>query len=128
MSQFAQRHANRRSQQLAERAARMRGQATPSEARLWSRLRCRQLVGVQFRRQVVVGEYIVDVAAAEVRLAVEVDGSWHGGRERADARRQRRLEALGYRVLRFSVAEVVGELEGVLAAIGAAVAEGRRGG
>jgi adenine-specific DNA-methyltransferase len=83
---------------------------------------------VQFRQQVVVGEYIVDFLAAEVLLVVEVDGGWHRGRERADARRQRALEAAGYRVLRFEAAQAVEQLPVVVAAIRAAVVEGRGGG
>ena len=121
MSRFAQRHAHRRSQQLAEHAARMRCQATASEALLWSRLRCRQL-GVQFRQQVVVAErYIVDFFAPAVGVVVEVDGRYHAGRRGADARRQRALEALGYRVLRFEAAQVMLQLAVVEAAIRAAV-------
>jgi leucyl-tRNA synthetase len=93
---------------------------------LWEELRGRKL-GVTFRRQVVVGEYVVDFLAAKVRLVVEVDGGWHRGRERADARRVRRLEAAGFRVVRFSVEQVVGELPGVVAVIKAAVAAARGG-
>ena len=122
MSQFAQRHANRRSQQLAGHAARMRGQATESEARLWSQVRCWQL-GVQFRRQVVLGGYIVDFMAAEVRLVVEVDGGYHARRRGADARRRRVLERAGYRVLRFEAAQVMQQLPVVVAAIRVAVGE-----
>ena len=36
-------------------------------------------------------------------MIVEVDGGSHRGRERADGRRQRALEAAGYRVVRFEV-------------------------
>ncbi len=100
----------------------MRAMPTPSEAMLWEQLRGRKL-GVAFRRQVVVGEYIADFVAAEVGVIVEVDGACHRGRERADARRQRRLEAAGYRVLRFEVAQVVQQLPAVVAAIGAAIGE-----
>ena len=51
----------------------MRAVPTPSEARLWSALRLRQL-GVVFRRQVVVGDFIVDFLAPGAGLAVEMDG------------------------------------------------------
>ena len=123
MSPFAQRHANRRSQQLAAHAARMRGQATESEARLWSALRCRQL-GLQFRRQVVVAErFIVDFLAPAASVIVEVDGGYHARRQGADARRQRVLERAGYRVLRFEAAQVMQQLPVVVAAIRAAVGE-----
>jgi very-short-patch-repair endonuclease len=102
----------------------MREQATPSEALLWSRLRCRQL-GVQFRQQVVVEErFIVDFVAPSVRVIVEVDGGYHARRRGADARRQRALEAAGYRVLRFEAVQVVEQLPVVVAAIRAAVGGG----
>jgi very-short-patch-repair endonuclease len=117
------RHSHHRTQQLEGRASTMRWAPTASESTLWQALKSRQL-GVQFRRQVVVGEYIVDFLAAEVRLAVEVDGGWHRGRERVDARRQRALEAAGYRVLRFEAEAVLKQLPLVVAAIRAAVGEG----
>ncbi|MBN1608260.1 MAG: DUF559 domain-containing protein, partial [Polyangiaceae bacterium] len=59
-----------------------------------------------FRRQTVIGEYVVDFVAPAARLVVEVDGGSHVGRARADARRDRALAKLGYRVLRVD-AEVV---------------------
>jgi len=68
---------------------------TVSEQKLSSALRARQL-GVQFRRQVPLAG----------RFVVEVDGSSHELRRRADARRDRVLERLGYRVLRLD-AELV---------------------
>ncbi len=114
------RHSRHRAQQQQQRAATMRAAPTPSEAMLWEQLRGRKL-GVTFRRQVVVGEYIADFLAAEVGLIVEVDGECHRGRERADARRQRRLEAAGYRVVRFGAALVVEQPLVVVAGIRAAV-------
>jgi very-short-patch-repair endonuclease len=56
----------------------MRHAPTPSEARLFAAVRRRRL-GVSFRRQVpVLGKYIVDLLAPEVRLVVEVDVGYHG--------------------------------------------------
>src|SRR5262249_51910188 len=63
---------------LAARARLMRADPTPSEARLWRALRGAQL-GVVFRRQVVVGAFIVDFAAPHAHLVVEVDGGYHVG-------------------------------------------------
>src|SRR6187401_2841034 len=77
-----------------------RQQLTPSEARLWSALKARQL-GVQFRREVpLAGRYIVDFCAPSVRLVVEVDGRCHEARRQADARRDAELRGLGYCVVR----------------------------
>ena len=66
---------------------------------LWDQIRgCR--LGVCFRRQVVIGRFIVDFVAPRERLIVEVDGGYHAARESADARRDRKLTRMGYRVLR----------------------------
>ncbi len=74
-----------RSVLLHQRARVMRAAPTLSEARLWARLSGSQL-GVAFRRQVVLGEYIIDFLAPACRLVVEVDGPYHARRLRADAR------------------------------------------
>jgi very-short-patch-repair endonuclease len=86
----------------------MRFGATDSEAGLFERVRGRRL-GVAFRRQVpLLGRYIVDLLAPQLRLVVEVDGAYHRSRQAADARRDRALVRLraGYRVLRIE-AELV---------------------
>ena len=98
-SSFSVRVAARRTAQLRERAAGMRHSPAPSESALWEAIRGGKL-GVAFRRQVVVGSAIVDFAAPEARLAVEVDGPYHARRRAADARRDRKLRRLGWRVLR----------------------------
>jgi very-short-patch-repair endonuclease len=112
-----------RSALLQERARVMRRAPTLSEARLWACLSGSQL-GVGFRRQVVLGEHIVDFLAPACRLVVEVDGPYHVQRRRADARRDARLEALGYRVLHLEAELVMQELPVALERIRAAL-EGR---
>ncbi len=54
---------------------------------------------------------------------MEVDGGWHSGRSRADARRNRMLAVAGYRVLRVAEQEVLSALPQVLARIRAAIEE-----
>ena len=75
-----------RAQLLSDYARKMRCSPTPSEERLWQRLKGSQL-GVGFRRQHVLGSYIVDLAAPKARLVVEVDGRYHAERVGADAKR-----------------------------------------
>lgn len=98
-----------RAEVLATRAAGMRRAPTPSEALLWSELRCGRL-GVRFVRQAVIGPFIVDFLAPEVRLVVEVDGGYHAERQRADARRDTKLRRWGYRVVRVKAAGVLREI------------------
>jgi guanylate kinase len=98
----------------------MRHAPTPSEQLLWCHLRGKQL-GVQFRRQVPLGHYIVDFYASSVRLVVEVDGGYHVARAHADACRDLALVCAGYRVVRLAVALVTRDIEGALAQVRAAV-------
>ena len=99
---------------LLANARTMRAEPSPAEARLWARLKERQLAGYKFTRQVVMGEYIADFACRTARLIIELDGDSHAEREAYDARRTATLAARGYRVLRFPNSEVHANIEGVL--------------
>ena len=94
----------------------MRFAPTRSEEWLWRRLSGSK-TGFAFRRQLVIGPHIVDFACTKARLVVEVDGGYHEGRSRHDASRDRHLRQLGWRVLRFTHEEVIGNLDGVVEAI-----------
>ena len=108
----------------ASRAKAMRREMTAPEKKLWREMRARvPTTGTHFRRQVPVDRYIADFCAFALKLIVEVDGDQHGADEALvyDATRTARLEALGYRVLRFSNRDVMLETESVLDTIYAAV-------
>jgi very-short-patch-repair endonuclease len=113
------------SQLLAQRAGKMRFEATASERLLWLYLRGSQL-GVSFKRQVPLGgRFIVDFLASSAKLAVEVDGPYHGRRALADASRDRALARLGCTVLRLDAELVVRDMASALALVRAALAAGR---
>ena len=105
-----------RAQLLEERAGYMRCNPTRSEEWLWRRLSGSK-TGFAFRRQLVIGEHIVDFACTKVRLVVEIDGGYHQERARHDAARERALNKLGWHILRVGEHEVSGELEAVVARI-----------
>ncbi len=98
---------------------------TPSEARIWTMIRTRQL-GVRFRRQHPIGDYIVDFASVEAALIVEADG---GQRERSvnDLQRDQRLRNAGFRVLRFWNEDVARHPDWVEATIKEWVSDPSRG-
>ena len=101
-------------------AAELRSSLTPSEEALWRLIRgCR--LGVWFKRQAVIGRFIVDFVAPAARLVVEVDGAYHALRRTSDARRDRALRRLGYHVLRLDADLVLKEPERALALISAAL-------
>jgi very-short-patch-repair endonuclease len=98
----------------------MRLNPTPSEQRLWEALSGTRL-GVAFRRQVVIGEHIVDFVAIKLRLVIEVDGGYHARGVQADARRDWALRRAGYRVLTLAAELVMADLAGLVAHINACV-------
>jgi very-short-patch-repair endonuclease len=93
---------------------RLRQRLTFAEDRLWKRLRAHRLAGVGFRRQHAVGPYIVDFCAPRQKLIIELDGAQHARQVGRDARRSDYLQSRGYRLLRFSNAEVVDSIEDVM--------------
>ncbi len=110
---------------LKDKARQLRKNLTDSEAALWSRLRNKQLLGIQFYRQKPIGEYIVDFFAPRARLVVEVDGAQHLGRDHTlkDRDRDGHLVSLGLKVLRFNSREVLKESDAVVEAIFRTVAQ-----
>ena len=94
---------------------------TESEARLWSAINARQL-GFSFRRQVpLLGVFSADFFAPAIGLIVEVDGPIHARKPRADARRDRKLQRAGFRIVRVSADLVLRDLAAAIALIRAAL-------
>ena len=110
---------------LKQPARKLRADMTDAERLLWSRLRGKQVLGVQFYRQKPIGPYIVDFHAPTAKLVVELDGSQHFDEagQVSDRRRDAYLETLGLRVLRFDNLQVMKETEAVLETIFGVVAE-----
>lgn len=106
-------------------AATMRHAPTRSEQLLWHRLKGCQL-GVQFRRQVVWGSFILDFYASSLGLVVEVDGGYHAQRRAADARRDEKLRRAGLRVVRVSAELVVADVERAVECVRQALVAPRR--
>ncbi len=75
------------------------------------------MLGYRFRRQEVIGNYIVDFFCRKLRLAIEIDGSSHDEKYELDMKRQREIESYGITVLRFSDKEVKENIESVLRGI-----------
>jgi len=97
-------------------AVKLRKASTPAERKLWSRIRNDQL-GVTFRRQHAVGNYVPDFCSPKGRLVIELDGSQHLEQQEHDGERTEYLGTQGYRVIRFWNNAVMKDIEGVLSAI-----------
>jgi very-short-patch-repair endonuclease len=98
--------------ELQRRATDMRRNPTEPEKRLWRHLSNSQLNGHKFRRQSVIGWFIADFVCAQKSLIVEVDGDTHD--QAQDRLRDDVLATHGYRVVRITNDEVMGNMDGVL--------------
>lgn len=103
---------------LKEFATTHRKHPTQAEYALWTRLRAKQL-GVRFRQQHIIGDYIADFVVLEKKLIVEVDGGYHSLPEIqiSDAQRTSELEAMGYSIIRFNNNEIISNIENVISKI-----------
>lgn len=91
----------------------MRDNMTPAEERLWEEIKSKKL-GVKFRRQHIIGNYIPDFVAISCKLIIEVDGEIHKYQKDADEQRTFELNQKGYKVIRFTNEEVMQDINHVL--------------
>ena len=103
---------------LKENAVANRKNPTEAEAALWGMLKTNNL-GLHFRRQHVILDYIVDFICLEKGLVIELDGGYHNNHEQAEYDKQRtsHLKKLGYTELRFTNEELLTNPDAVIARI-----------
>ena len=102
--------------QLGKLAKSLRKRMTEEECWLWTELRALRSQGFRFRRQVVLGEFIVDFACFQSRVVVELDGNQHALPHNAarDAKRDAWLAAQGFAVRRYWNAELHQDIDSVV--------------
>jgi len=99
---------------LLVRARKLRKDSTDTEQRLWYFLRAKRFNGYKFKRQYIIGNYIVDFICIEHKLIIELDGSQHMDAIQYDMKRTNYLIDRGYNVLRFWNNDVLQNTDGVL--------------
>lgn len=100
---------------LRQRAKALRQAGILHEALLWLELKSGKLQGLDFDRQKIIGNYIVDFYCAEKSVVIEVDGSTHDNKQTSDANRDVWLTSLGLTVIRLQARDVLQNLPGVMA-------------
>jgi dTDP-4-amino-4,6-dideoxygalactose transaminase/very-short-patch-repair endonuclease len=103
---------------LKQYAEENRNNPTEAERVLWNALREGKL-GVKFRQQHIIEDFIVDFYCAELKLTIELDGGYHNAPEqmKSDAERTARLKELGYIEIRFNNEQVIGDFDGTVSVI-----------
>ena len=96
-------------------AKELRKNQTPQEQKMWNLLRNRRYKNLCFKRQYIIGEYIVDFICREKKLIIEIDGGQHNEDKNIihDKKRTLFLESNGYKVIRFWNNDIDNNIESV---------------
>ena len=97
-----------------EFARKLRRNQTDAEDLFWGEVRNRRFHNYKFRRQVPVDKYFVDFLCEAKKLIIELDDISHADSKNYDTRRTATLNKAGYRVIRFTNADVYDDLSGVM--------------
>ncbi|HEX2970321.1 MAG TPA: endonuclease domain-containing protein [Bacteroidales bacterium] len=102
--------------ELIDKARTLRKSMTRAEIILWSKLRSKRIMGLKFRRQQPILNYIVDFYCDSLKLIIEVDGEIHTlpAYVKYDIVRENNLKEHGFKLLRFMNYEVEFEMNSVL--------------
>ena len=109
---------------LKENAQNHKRFPTEAEKCFWEVLRSKKM-GFRFRRQHIIGDFIVDFICIPLNLIIEVDGKYHSTPKQleADYLRDSLLNQAGYTILRFTNEEVIGNIDHVIHRITMAMSE-----
>ena len=92
-----------------------------AEIAFWKQVHKKKFHGLDFDRQKVIGNYIVDFFVKKLALVIEIDGSSHNGKADYDAQRDKYLESLGLKVFHILLPRPTAtpsKIEGELSRIG----------
>ena len=100
-------------------AKQLRKNTTKQESKLWSIIRAGKFQGLKFKRQVPIGNYIVDFVCREKKLIIEIDGGQHNIPLdiKYDKIRTEYFNSLGYKVIRFWNNDIDDNIESVYEAL-----------
>ncbi|MCL2338534.1 MAG: DUF559 domain-containing protein [Proteobacteria bacterium] len=99
---------------LQNRARELRTHSTLSEVLLWNKLKNKQFFGLDFDRQKIIGNYIVDFYCPQLELVIEIDGQSHDWKGEYDVDRNNYLIGLGLYVLHIDDKDVKQNMDSIL--------------
>ena len=97
----------------------LRQNLTKAEAIIWNYLKGNKIEGIKFRRQFAIEPFIVDFAAVEIKLIIEIDGATHSSDDRVkyDDARTQFLTSQDWQIIRVWNNDIYNNLNGVLQSI-----------
>ena len=99
---------------LKERAKQLRKAGNLSEVLFWNQVKRKKFLALDFHRQKIIGNYIVDFYCPKLNLVIEIDGSSHNDKIEYDEERERYLKSLNLEMLHFTDKDIKHNLNGVL--------------
>ena len=99
---------------LKSRARALRKGYNYSEVVFWKQVRNKQFWNIDFDRQRIIGNYIVDFYVKKLGVIVEIDGESHNNKEDYDAKRELFLESLGLVLFKTTNYKVLHDLDNVM--------------
>ena len=103
-----------KNQNLKCYAKELRKAGSLPEALLWKEIKNKQINGLNFNRQIVIGDYIVDFFCPKVGLVIEIDDKSHDLKVEHDEKREKFLLSLGLTTLHVSAKEVLQDISSVI--------------
>jgi|SRR4030095_3036160 very-short-patch-repair endonuclease len=101
-------------QKLKKFSKELRNNSTLSEVLLWKELKAGKMKGYKFNRQKPLNKYVADFYCKKINLIIEIDGYTHNDKYQKDLKRQKELEELGMKFIRFDDLEIKFDLLNVL--------------
>jgi len=99
---------------LKNKARELRKAGNLSEVLFWNQVKNRKFLGLDFDRQKIIGNYIVDFYCKDLGIIIEIDGITHDGKIEYDEQRDNYLKSLGLKVIHIPDLQVKNNLSGVL--------------
>ena len=115
MNNFKQRILNLPSNsQLKQRARELRKQGILSEVIFWNEVKRKKILDLDFDRQKIIGNYIVDFYIKKLGIVIEIDGVSHNEKLEDEEIRNKYLKSLGLKVIRYSDLDLKYNLDNVI--------------
>jgi very-short-patch-repair endonuclease len=99
---------------LKDRSKKLRKAGNYTEVIFWKQVNRKQFHAIDFDRQRIIGNYIVDFYVKSLALIIEIDGTVHNSQEHYDIRRDAFLTNLGLSIYRISYYRVLHDLNNVM--------------
>jgi very-short-patch-repair endonuclease len=99
---------------LTERARKLRKAGVYTEVVFWQQVHKNKFHSIDFDRQRIIGNYIVDFYCKSLSLIIEIDGTSHNDKDEYDANRENFLVSLGLKVYRITTLRILHDLNNVM--------------